>query len=127
MKFGPTPASHAQGPANSANNEVTEKKNIILIFGEPEEGKPPPLEMKSYRDATDALRALFELEKQCVGKDIVLVRADTSDELRIAFRNYFSDATEFIKLIDNGCQRLMKGKVLQGPSIRRSRQTKVRG
>jgi ppGpp synthetase/RelA/SpoT-type nucleotidyltranferase len=58
---------------NSANNEVTEKKNIILIFGEPEEGKSqPPLEMKAYRDATDALRALFELEKQHVGKDIVL-------------------------------------------------------
>lgn len=96
---------------NSANNEVTEKKNIILIFGEPGEGGAP-LEMKSYRDATDALRALFELEKQHAGKDIVLVRADTSDEVRIAFRNYFSDATEFINLIDSGCQALMKGKLL---------------
>ncbi|WP_206453152.1 RelA/SpoT domain-containing protein [Aurantimonas marina] len=112
---------------NSANNEVTEKKNIILIFGEPEEGKPPPLEMKSYRDATDALRALFELEKQHVGKDIVLVRADTSDEVRIAFRNYFSDATEFINLIDNGCQTLMKGKVLHGPNLQRPRRTKAQG
>lgn len=103
---------------NSANNAITEKKNIILIFGAMEDGKPTPPEMKSYRDATDALRALFELEKQNAGKDIVLVRADTSDEVRIAFRNYFSDATEFIALIDNGCQTLMKGKVLQGPRIR---------
>lgn len=113
---------------NSANNEVTEKKNIILIFGEPKEGEPhPPLEMKAYRDATDALRALFELEKQHAGKDIVLVRADTSDEVRIAFRNYFSDATEFITLIDNGCQTLMKGKVLHGPKAQRPRRTKTQG
>jgi putative GTP pyrophosphokinase len=112
---------------NSANNEVTEKKNVILIFGEPEEGKPPPLEMKYYRDATDALRALFELEKQHVGKDIVLVRADSSDEVRIAFRNYFSDATEFINLIENGCQVLMKGKVLHGPNIQRPRRTRAQG
>lgn len=112
---------------NSAHNEVTEKKNIILIFGEPEEGKIPPLEMKSYRDATDALRALFELEKQHVGKDIVLVRADTSDEVRIAFKNYFSDAKEFIDLIDRGCQTLMKGKVLHVPATRRPRRTKAQG
>lgn len=91
---------------NLANSEVTEKKNVILIFGEAEEGKPPPLEMRSYRDATDALRALFELEKAQAGKDIVLVRADSSDEVRIAFRNYFADATEFIRLIDDGCQSL---------------------
>ena len=89
---------------NSASNEVTEKRNIILIFGESELGKPALLETKSFRDATDALRALFELERQHVGKDVVLVRADSSDEVRIAFRNYFSDATEFIEMIDNGCQ-----------------------
>ena len=103
---------------NSANNEITEKKNIILIFGVSEDGKPSPPEMKSYRYATDALRALFELEKQNIGKDIVLVKADTTDEVRIAFRNYFSDAKEFISLIDNGCQTLMKGKVVHGPRIR---------
>jgi ppGpp synthetase/RelA/SpoT-type nucleotidyltranferase len=103
---------------NSASNEVTEKKNIILIFGELEGGKSAPLEMKSYRDATNALRALFELEKLHVGKDVVLVRADTSDDVRIAFRNYFSDATEFIHLIDDGCQTLMKGKVLQAAKVK---------
>ena len=112
---------------NSANTEVTEKKNIILIFGEPEDGKMAPLEMKSYRDATDALRALFELEKQHVGRDVVLVRADTSNEVRIAFRNYFSDATEFITLIDKGCQSLMKGKVVNGSEIARPRRTKAQG
>lgn len=112
---------------NSANNEVTDKKNVILIFGEAEEGGPPPLQMKSYRDATDALRALFELEKEHVGKDIVLVRADSSDEVRIAFRNYFSDATEFIKLIDDGCELLMREKILGRPRLERKRRPKAQG
>lgn len=86
---------------NSANNEVSEKKNVILMFSEDE-----TLEVKTYRDATDAIQALFLLEKQNPGKDIVLVRADSSDEVRIAFRNYFSDATEFIKFIDQACKQL---------------------
>ena len=99
---------------NSANGEVSEKRNVILIFGDTEDGKPE-LETKAYRDATDALRALFELEAENPGKDIVLVRADSSDDVRTAFRNYFSDATEFIMLIDNGCEKLSKKVVLHGP------------
>ena len=93
---------------NSADREVTEKKNIILILGD----DPNELETRSYRDATEALRALFQLEKENPQKDIVLVRADTSDEVRVAFRNYFSDAREFIRLIDEGCGILAKGKVI---------------
>ena len=86
---------------NAANNEVSEKKNVILMFSEGD-----VLEMKSYRDSTEAIRALFALEKENPGKDIVLVRADSSDEVRNAFRNYFSDATEFIQLIDRSCEEL---------------------
>jgi putative GTP pyrophosphokinase len=62
--------------------------------------------VKSFRDATDALRALFTLEKQMPESDIVLVRADSSEEVRLAFRNYFSDAREFIRLIDSACAKL---------------------
>ncbi len=99
---------------NSATSEVTENKNVILILGESITGTPG-LEMRSFRDATDALRALFKLESENPGKDIVLVRADTSEGVRLAFKNYFSDATEFIRLIDHGCQALAKDKVLDSP------------
>jgi putative GTP pyrophosphokinase len=64
------------------------------------------LEVKMFREAPDALRALFELERDMPDRDIVLVRADTSDEVRIAFRNYFSDARDFIRLVEDGCARL---------------------
>lgn len=86
---------------NAADKTVTAKRNAILIFAE---GKP--LEVKSYRDATEALRNLFELEKQMPDRDIVLVRADTSDEIRLAFKNYFSDARDFLRLVEEGCAKL---------------------
>lgn len=86
---------------NEAKGEISDKRNTILIFSETGE-----LEVKSYRDAPDALRALFDLEKQMPNKDIVLVRADSSEEVRLAFRNYFSDAREFIRLLDDACDKL---------------------
>jgi putative GTP pyrophosphokinase len=89
------------GGLNQAKSEVSDKKNTILIFSD-----KGALEVKSYRDATDALRALFVLEEQMPHNDIVLVRADSSKEVREAFRNYFSDAREFIRLIENACAKL---------------------
>jgi ppGpp synthetase/RelA/SpoT-type nucleotidyltranferase len=86
---------------NTANSEVTNKKNVILIFSQDES-----LEVRTYRDSTEAIKSLFALERENPAKDIVLVRADTSNEVRIAFRNYFSDATEFVRLIDRSCEKL---------------------
>lgn len=86
---------------SQAKTEVSDKKNTILNFSE--DGS---LEIRSFRDATDALRALFELEKKFPKNDIVLVRADTSDEVRTAFRNYFGDAKEFIRLVESGCEKI---------------------
>lgn len=86
---------------NQAKSEVSGKKNTILIFT-----KEGNLTVKSFKDATDALRSLFALEKEMPENDIVLVRADSSEEVRLAFRNYFSDAREFIRLIDSACAKL---------------------
>jgi putative GTP pyrophosphokinase len=96
---------------NAADRVVSSKRNAILIFAE---GKP--LEVKQYRDAPDALRALFELEKQMPDYDIVLVRADTSEDVRLAFKNYFSDARDFIHLIESGCTKLTSPKVFKDVS-----------
>jgi len=86
---------------NAADTEVSVNRNAILIFSE-----SGALEVKSYRDATEALRSLFELEKRLPSKDIVLVRADTSEDVRFAFKNYFSDAQDFIQMVEDGCQKL---------------------
>lgn len=96
---------------NQAKSEVSDKKNAILIFSDTGD-----LEIKSFRYATEALRALLELEKQMPHNDIVLVRADSSEEVRIAFRNYFSDASEFIRLIDDACT-MLRGDIGQLPKF----------
>jgi putative GTP pyrophosphokinase len=52
------------------------------------------------------MQALFDFERADPGKDIVLVRADKTENIRTVFRNYFSDATEFVRLIEDGCKVL---------------------
>lgn len=107
---------------NASDRKVSKNKNTILIFAD---GKA--LEVKTYRDATDALRALFDLENQFPDRDIVLVRADTSEEVRLAFKNYFSDARDFIRLLEDGCAKLTKTKKIldvYGPT--RKKATKQR-
>lgn len=86
---------------NAADKAVTENRNAILIFSD-----AGALDVQTFRDATEALQALFTLEKKHPEWDIVLVRADTSDEVRLAFRNYFSDARDFIRLVESGCAKL---------------------
>lgn len=99
---------------NTADSTISDKKNnFLLIFSSVPEG----LEIRTFRDATDALEALFELERNNLGKDIVLVRANKSEDVRIAFRNYFSDAKEFINLIDEGCKKLMGDKAVDADQI----------
>jgi ppGpp synthetase/RelA/SpoT-type nucleotidyltranferase len=93
---------------NTADHEISAKRNVILIFSD-----DLSLETRSFRDATDALRALFSIEKEQPGKDVVLVRADTTGDIRIAFKNYFSDARDFITLIENGCEKLAGKKVIR--------------
>jgi len=92
---------------NAADQIVSTNRNTILIFSESGE-----LEVKTYRDAPEALRALFQLEKERPGKDIVLVKADTSEDVRFAFKNYFSDAQDFIDLVEKGCQELSGANII---------------
>ena len=93
---------------NAADKQLMENTNAILIM------RPDaPLEVMTYRDAPEALRSLFELEKAHPEYDIVLVRAHTSADVREAFRNYFSDAREFIRYVEEGLEKLGKVKNLR--------------
>ncbi len=103
---------------NAAEKAILEKRNAILMFSF--EGD---LQIRTYRDSTEALRSLFELEKQFPNYDIVLVRADTTKDVRLAFRNYFSDAREFIKLLERGSALLLHP---QQPSGRGAKFAKYR-
>jgi len=89
------------GSLNAADRFIGAGRNIILMFTDPSD-----LQVIAYRDAPDAMNSLFELEKQHPERDIVLVRADTTDNVRLAFKNYFTDARDFIDLVASGCKRL---------------------
>ena len=56
-----------------------------------------------------ATKALFQLEKDNPDDNVVLVQADTFEQIRSAYRNYFSDATEFLIAVENGCKTLRSG------------------
>jgi putative GTP pyrophosphokinase len=85
---------------NSAESEASTNRNTILIF------KPNgELETFSFKDETEALKKLFRLEKENPSLDVVLVKADTSEEIRMAFRNYFSDAKDFVRLLTEAIER----------------------
>lgn len=85
----------------AAKKDVSARRNTILIFH-----LDGGLEIKTYRDSPEALVELFQLEKKLVDADVVLVKSDTSEGVREAFRNYFSDAEDFVKLIENGLDKL---------------------
>lgn len=102
---------------NAADWAFSGKRNAILIFSD-----VGALQVKMFRDATTALETLFDLERRTGATDIVLVRADTSDEVRLAFRNYFSDARDFIRLIERGCATLTEHRPPRGGQPKRQRQ-----
>jgi hypothetical protein len=59
--------------------------------------------------AKDAISDYFKLEKSGSGEDIVYVSADSGDDVRSAFRNYFSDTQDFIVYLEEGCKILKAG------------------
>lgn len=101
---------------NAADPAISPKQNLILIFDRGESGRERVLEVKAYSEATVALQSLFELERDNPGMDIVLVKGNSPRDVREAFKNYFTDAREFLDLVEDGCTSLAGGKRLAAPS-----------
>lgn len=97
---------------NAVDHYISDNKDFILIFRNDGEDEEDDLEVRSYPTTTAAIRALFELERENPATDIVLVKGDKPEDVRLAFKNYFSDARQFIELIDEGCRRMMGDRVL---------------
>jgi putative GTP pyrophosphokinase len=73
------------------------KQNSILIFYLDD----LKLTVNSYDSLREATVEYSRYENELQGKaDIVLVRGDNYDSIRNAFRNYFSDAKEFLRYVD---------------------------
>lgn len=75
-------------------------KNMILKF------TGDDVVLYAYETRPEATQHYFQLEKLHPESDIVLVKAETLDSVKNAFRNYFSDVTDFVRLIETGIKKL---------------------
>jgi len=86
------------------NPQLEKNKATILIFHF-EDGKD--LEVRSFSDLIVALQQYEFLENELKDKaDVVLVGAERVEDLRRSFQNYFSDAKDFVGLINSGIEAL---------------------
>jgi len=85
------------GEAVSTKPKITKGRNTILIFHYAGEKR---LEIRSYESITPAQQDYSELEHRMEGlADVVLVKAQHADDLQRAFQNYFTDASDFVRLV----------------------------
>lgn len=83
------------------------RRNTILIFRFNVGDEEDTLLIKTYENVNRAIEAYDELEKEFgEAADIVLVRGESEENIRDAFRNYFSDARAFVDLIRSGLDAL---------------------
>lgn len=73
---------------------------FILVNPFPENGSEV-FHAIGFSDNRSAVERYAELEKEYQGRaDVVLVGASEQDAIRLAYTNYFSDASDFLRLID---------------------------
>lgn len=82
------------------------RRNTVLIFKFDVEEGEDSLEIRAFENVNRAVEAYDELEKE-FGEtaDIVLVRGESEESIRDAFRNYFSDARAFVDLVRDGLKQ----------------------
>ena len=79
---------------------IDPSKYSLLIFRYDPDLFDEQLEIQSFDSMNQAIHQYNNLEKSLSDKaDIVLVGSRSSDSIKSAYRNYFSDATEFLNLL----------------------------
>lgn len=79
---------------------------VLINFYEPEK-HGGPLSAYGFQRHKFAVRRYEELEKEFQGEaDVVLVGASERDAVRLAYTNYFSDASMFLEYLDYATQQL---------------------
>ena len=89
------------------DKHVTFRRNTILIFKFNVSADQDNLEVKTFETVNKAIEEYDRLEKTLgLTADIVFVRGENEENIRDAFRNYFSDARAFVDLIRSGIEIL---------------------
>jgi hypothetical protein len=97
---------------NSKVVDIDFQKNNILVFPfvAQEMENESILEIFPFENVTKAIDEYNRLERYYQDRaDVVLVRADSFENLRVTFRNYFADTTDFVFLVENALAKGIKG------------------
>lgn len=79
-------------------------RNTLLIFEEATD----KVDVVTFSDFRTAVKEYFRLEREKgASTDVVLVAADDAQSVRFGFQNYFSDAQEFVKLVQKACRDMV--------------------
>lgn len=76
------------------------KHNVLNILRDDQEENGYRLEIRTFRNAHLAMAAANSAESDPASLNAVYVRADKPNQLRAAYKNYFSDPTNFVELLD---------------------------
>lgn len=86
-----------------SDQQFEENRHTLLIINQ----NTDAVEVLVYPDFRTAIGEYFKIEREKGNDiDVVLVAADDSESVRFGFKNYFSDAREFVTLVDEACTSL---------------------
>lgn len=85
------------------------RKNNVLVFPyvRVEDENASELEIYTFDNVFRAIDRYNSLEeKMADAADVVLVRADSFDNMKVTFRNYFADTTDFVGMIQEALESI---------------------
>lgn len=83
------------------------RKNNVLVFPyvSPDQENASDLEIHTFDNVFKAIDRYNTLEDRWGDDgDVVLVRADSFDNMKVTFRNYFADTTDFVGMVQDALQ-----------------------
>lgn len=87
--------------------DIDFRKNNVLVFPyvKMEDENASDLEIQTFDNVFKAINKYNELEEKMADTaDVVLVRSDSFDNMKVTFRNYFADTTDFVGMIEEALE-----------------------
>jgi len=100
-----------------AETEMKGKKAVIIRLHIKDSS--PYVQIAPFENMAAANKKLFELENQFPSDDIVLVKATNLNNIKSVFRNYFTDAVDFSKYMEDALNALNEDRLLLDIGIKR--------
>lgn len=88
----------------SGGFDKIKRHNVLNIFKD-DRGNPA-LEILTFSSPADAIEKASELESSPDSLNAVYVRADNPSQVRSAYRNYFNDPVDFVRLVNEAISRI---------------------